>query len=427
MIPRYGRCWLLLFLLLVAGTPAPAGERGEKGALVEDRVAAGGKGDFLEAHHLVLQGSNQQIGLALARLARDRHGVEPMPSSDPLRTRVQRHYFEKNYPILIERMQGVAECYGKSLSDDHLNFSLLMYSQVRPGCSVVYYPPAMTARGTGIVSRYYDFTTGTMRGTRPAAGELPATARPYVIEMHPDKGYASVALCAYDLLSGALDGMNSEGLTVALLADDELHAKYAMEPTGEIAVGLGALQMQRFLLDTCATVEEAMEALLSTKQYYEFLSVHYLIADRQGKAFIWEYSQAHNREYIIENPGQALITTNFSLHRYGKKNLPPSAEEARKICGRYCALAGRIAEQPEKVTVERIKQTHQLVEASGGSFLGRPSNRTLWHTLYFPEERKLQVSFYLRDEPDPAKNGKPRIVRSKYVNFDLSSSRTARK
>jgi hypothetical protein len=245
--------------------------------------------------------------------------------------------------------------------------------------------------------------------------------------MHPDKSYASVALCAYDLLSGVLDGMNSEGLTVALLADDELHSKFPMEPTGDSAVGVGALQMQRFLLDTCATAEEAKEALLSTKQYYEFLSVHYLIADRQGKAFVWEYSQAHNREYILENPGHPLITTNFSLHRYGKKNVPPSADEVKKVCGRYCALAGRIAELPGKVSVEQIKKTHQLVEATGGSFLGRPPNRTLWHCLYLPEERKLQVSFYLRDELDPAGNGKRRIVRSPYIDFDLSSALPARK
>src|SRR5262249_33869737 len=156
---------------------------------------------------------------------------------------------------------------------------------------------ALTADGYGILSRDYDFTTGTMRGTRPRRGELAATARPYLIEMHPDKGYASLAMHAYDLLSGTLDGINSEGLTVALLADDELHSKYPMEPALDGGVGLGVLQMQRHLLDTCANVDDAKAALLSSKQYYEFLSVHYLIADRHGNAFVWEHSQAHNREY----------------------------------------------------------------------------------------------------------------------------------
>ena len=49
--------------------------------------------------------------------------------------------------------------------------------------------------------------------------------------------------------------------------------------------------MLRMLLDTCATVAQAKEALLMTKQYYYAVPVHYLIADRHGEAFVWECSQ----------------------------------------------------------------------------------------------------------------------------------------
>ena len=94
-----------------------------------------------------------------------------------------------------------------------------------------------------------------------------------------------------------LDGINSEGLTVALLGDDETVEKYSREPAGLDAAGLGELQMPRLLLDTCATAEEAKEALLMTKKSYSFNPVHYLVADRHGKGFVWEYSQHRNREY----------------------------------------------------------------------------------------------------------------------------------
>src|SRR5206468_9224031 len=107
----------------------------------------------------------------------------------------------------------------------------------------------VTATGTGVVSRNYDFTTGTLEGKRPAKGELAATARPYVVEIYPDRGYASLAVYSYDLLSGVLDGVNSEGLTVALLADDETVEKYSMEPAGFDAAGLGEVQTLRMLLD----------------------------------------------------------------------------------------------------------------------------------------------------------------------------------
>jgi hypothetical protein len=244
--------------------------------------------------------------------------------------------------------------------------------------------------------------------------------------MHPDHGYASVAVCAYDLLSGVLDGINSEGLTVALLADDELTLRYKMEPAGSAGVGLGALQMLRMLLDTCATVEDAKEALLLTKQYYEIVSVHYIIADRHGKSFVWEYSHAHNREFIVENPGQPLITTNFSLHSRLKEGKPPSAEAARGVCPRYCKLSERLNDHDGKLTVDYIKETHKLVDATAGSVKSssRAPNRTLWHALYFPEQRKMQVSFYLKDVDDPDHPGKSKIVRSDYVEFALQESQT---
>jgi hypothetical protein len=396
-----------------------------KSALQQDEVVAGSDKDFLLVRHVVLLGSNEAIGRELAEIARQRHQGSPLSSQDPFRTRVQRRYIEKHYPALHERMRGVAAAFGRQLDDDAWNFSGLGLVPLGLGCSVIHLPPNRTASGSSVVSRDYDFSTGTLQGTWPKRGELPATARPYLIEMYPERGYASLAVYAYDLVSGVLDGINSEGLTVALLADDELLSKYPMEPAGTEGVGLGVLQVLRFLLDTCATVEEAKEALLLTKQYYEFVPVHYLVADRYGKAFVWEYSQAHNKEYIVENSGQPLITTNFSLHRYLEANKPPSIKRAEKICPRYCALAERLVGHEGKLSVDFVKETHKLVDATRPSAKDapRPPGRTLWHALYFPEERKMQVSFYLRDAADPDQPDKVRIVRSDYREFSLRSAK----
>jgi predicted choloylglycine hydrolase len=396
-----------------------------KSAIMQDRVVAGSQRNFMEVRHLVLRGTNQEIGQALATIARDRYQSKPVPSTDRLRTRAQRRYIERSYPILFDRMRGVAAAFGKPVDDDGFNMSGLWYPMdLKAGCSVVYYPPAVTATGTGVVSRNYDFTTGTLRGTRPAKGELASTARPYVVEMYPDRGYASLAISSYDLLSGVLDGVNSEGLTVALLADDETVQKFSMEPDGIDAVGAGEVQMPRLLLDTCATAEEAKEALLMTKKLYSFNPVHYLVADRHGKAFVWEYSQHRNREYFIENPDKPLITTNFSLHRYLVDKGPPPAAKVKDVCPRYCALAERLAKQPGKPTVEFIKEAHKAADMVAASVSTRAPNRTLWHALYFPSERKLQVSFYLRDELDPTCKDQTRIVRSDYLDFTLDEAKS---
>jgi hypothetical protein len=411
-----------LFVFAISATPTAAQDKpAAKGSLLKDEVVAGGPKDFMEVRHIVLKGTNEEIGHALGKLAAERFKTRPIPAEDPLRVRVQRKYIEKNDPILFERMRGVAASFGEKLANDQLNFTCLPYLfDMQFGCSVVHFPPSVTADKTGIVSRNYDFTTGTVMGKKPAAGQLPCTARPYIVEMHPDRGYASLALYSYDLLNGVLDGINSEGLTVALLADDETLNKYGMEPAGFEGVGLGVVQMQRLLLDTCATVEEAKEALLMTKQYYDFVPVHFLVADRHGKSFVWEYSQAHNKEYIIENPGKPLVTTNFSLHRHMQGKFPPSAGDAKNVCPRYCAICDSLASHPDKLTLDLIKETHKKADILQPSpkDAARAPTRTLWHALYVPEERSMQISFYLRDEKE---GDKLRIARTDYREFLLKT------
>src|SRR5262249_4168603 len=259
-------------------------------------------------------------------------------------TRMQRQYIAKNYPVLLDRMRGIAAAFGQRVEDDRWNWCQLGFADLRAGCSVMYLPPRATTFGSGVVSRDYDFTTGAISFGFLQPGQLRPTSRPYIMELHPDRGYASIALVSYDLLSGVLDGLNSEGLTVTLAMDDEVFQKSAIDPTRGPAVGLGELETLRFLLDTCGNVAQAEEALLQTKQYYAFVPVHYLIADRFGNAFIWEYSTDHNKEYILENPSQPLVMTNFTLNKRLNQGRPPSVEQARAVCRRYCTLTEQLAQ-----------------------------------------------------------------------------------
>ena len=91
-----------------------------------------------------------------------------------MRTRSRRRYIETNYPILHDRMRGVAAAFGKRLDDDAWNFNTLDYLLgPPPGCSVVYYPPGVTADGEGVVSRNFDYGTGTDLDKWPEPAELP--------------------------------------------------------------------------------------------------------------------------------------------------------------------------------------------------------------------------------------------------------------
>src|SRR5262245_11146774 len=88
----------LILGILLSVTPTlaqPQTSTGPKGAAIRDQVVAGGPKDFMEVRHLVLRGSNEEIGRALATIARQQFEVKPQPSMERLRTRVQRKYIEK--------------------------------------------------------------------------------------------------------------------------------------------------------------------------------------------------------------------------------------------------------------------------------------------------------------------------------------------
>src|SRR5947208_11733951 len=153
---RFG---LAVFLILPAAVPDALGQDSPRGVIRQDRVIAGSSKDSLEVRHLVLRGTNEEIGRALAEFAKERYQAKAEPSRDRLRTGAQRRYIEKNFPILHERMRGVAAAFEQRLEDDTYNHSGLDFSELRAGCSVFYLPPKCTAQGTGSVSRDFNFTT----------------------------------------------------------------------------------------------------------------------------------------------------------------------------------------------------------------------------------------------------------------------------
>lgn len=371
--------------------------------------------DFLEIRHLVLRGSNYEIGKKLGQIAKERHGIEKLPAEDLLQTQCQRMYLEKNYPIFFERMKGVADAYNSKVREGLIDFSILGEAMLGTGCSAVYYPPSSTASGHGIISRNLDFYV---------PSSIPALSKPYIIEMYPNEGYPSISILSFQLLGEALEGINSEGLTVIHLADDESPEKYHMEPTYCNAVGLNELKSIQLLLDTCATVADAKEALLTNKHFYMFKPIHLLIADRFGNSFIWEYSHAHNKEYIIDGKDKPQIITNFLVHSYESTNEIPTVSD-EKICpyNRYRVLNTAVEQHEEKITIEFAKDTNALAFIEKSSFKNPPDIpvRTILQSIYDIDNRSLEVSFYLRDRVRKNKEEDKESTRSSYFRFSLES------
>lgn len=366
---------------------------------------------FMTVRHLYIKGTNFEIGRQLAILARDELSVRKMAWTDPLMTRAQKKFMEQNWPAHFARMQAAADVFGCDLDDDSIDFSFLAYDWGVPGCSCVFYPAASTMDGHNILSRNFDFTTSNHVDfpigfstidvpidAKSAAAKRPYAGRPFVMETHPDGGYATLGMCAFDLLGSLTDGMNSEGLAVALLNDSETMSGASFEPFGKNGVGLNETQVPRFLLENCADVEEAIIALLTTKQYYINGPCHYLVCDRSGRAFVWEYSSVRNKHHIMDCGDKPLAVTNHLLHSKVSGDL----EILENSVGRLSRLNEMINRTDGRFTRDRIREINKCVEATDSIGRGQYVSathpaRTLWYGFYDLDALTVEFNYYLND------------------------------
>jgi len=360
----------------------------------------GGERDFLTVRHLRASGSQREIGRALAAAADEVHGAAAAPRAvrDETVERARRAWFGTHHPAHLERMAGVADHFGIDPADATVALDWLGTYDLPAGCSVAFYPGVGTKDGHGLLSRNFDFPTATLTeivGLPPLPDERPLAADPWIVELHPDDGYASIAVGIMDVM-GAMDGVNEAGLSVALLADNETPEP---EPTGSPQVGLAEQQVVRYLLDRCADVDEAKEALLIAKHYYFFTPCHFLVADRYGRAFVWEHSPRRNREAVVDqDPGSSgrLVCTNHLLHRWpDPAQLPDDSGPIGTAAFTYRRWRTLTSAMSDGAVVDRDAIREQFAAVR---FVAPVQEaRTFWHAIYDVDDASCQITFYRHD------------------------------
>ena len=96
--------------------------------------------NYIEVRHIVLKGTNEEIGKAMGEISKEDYHVKPSRYADHIYAKVHLACMQKYYPALYERMKGAAKAYGVSIDSTGLDFSILPYDSGSLGCSVVYFP-----------------------------------------------------------------------------------------------------------------------------------------------------------------------------------------------------------------------------------------------------------------------------------------------
>lgn len=427
---------LFIFLLFLSVLVCRPGIRAEQTVLCsgggselqfsENVVLPKGEGEFVTVRHILIRGSNGAIGKKLAEIARERYRVGLAKNPDPVYGKARLSYLERNYPILLERMRGVAAAYGVDLADGQYDLSSLPYNFGPPtSCSMICFPGSTTETGHGLIVRSMDYSNGTlseMLGREPYPGEKDIFSEPYVMEVYPDQGYASLYMSCADLLSGSWDGINSEGLCVFGLVDRG-RPKNTVLTTGSRVIGLHPPQVMRLVLDTCANVEEAKLAMLENRIYDLAQGIHYLVADRHGHSFIFEVNHLDQRAYITDNRGKVQVLTNSPVWA-----LPPPEKYPKKFDDeydsllRYQVLENLVKQHTGKYTLDfMVKANERVFPRKVTNQLGGPSMtlRPVWQVVYDQTDVAMKIRFWLKDGKSDAE-GRAELIMSDWFDFSLS-------
>ena len=385
-----------------------------------------GKDSYQSVRHIVIRGTNEEIGKALGDIAQKEYGILRLVQyPDAVYARAADLYMKASAPILRERAQGVAAAYNEKYEDSLSVFSELVYDAGPWGCSSVYYPPAHTTDGSGLLGHNMDYPLCSINKLlkRPEENAPPMFTRNYVIELYPDRGYASIGVGTGDLLS-VVSGMNEKGLVAVLHTDN--YTAINTDPKPDISGLIFPTQVLRHVLENCQTVDEAKTAILNQKLSLTFEPAHLLIADASGRSITAEINPKNFRVEFTENSGKPQPFTNHPLYRFtAPATVPkyaPFAED--NTCARFNALTELLSKK-EKFSAEEVIANQDKVKArwnNPGRGMANPSipNRTIWTDLYDQKAGTLKVRFYLKDGPvDPATGDPQDLVWSELFTFQL--------
>lgn len=188
-------------------------------------------------------------------------------------------------------------------------------------------------------------------------------------------------------------GINEAGLAVHLLECEDV--EYPQPPPD--LPQLIELQWLQYVLDTCASVDEATATLERIGLARSFFGLHFALADPLGVAFVTPTADGH--EVTRSAPGPAALSnTPLSVALADARGEPVDGN--RESLRRFRTLRAHAdAHRADLDAVEYAFAGLELVARRPGALvrivsalLGRPRGVTVWQTVFVPAERRLELS-----------------------------------
>lgn len=288
------------------------------------------------------------------------------------------------YPPHLEKARGIAAAYGMSLADVDLRsleyefesklwWDLFKYTQFNDltkfsgpatNCSVLSY--YLESEKKHLVGRNFD---------------NPADRPVFLVASSLDGVYRTIGDSVYQLHQWMPDGINEKGLFVgvASVVDPPKYAAWQDTAAYPDKPSIQAVHLLRIILDSCATVDEALELIRKVNVWFPVEMNHFMIADSQGHSVIVEFDQNKN-PLAFHRQSPFLVLTNTALQE--------GTAYAYNTCWRYKTATDLLS--------KGISGLGSLATVVGAVQFRSGPTRTLWSLLADLSGKEFLVA-YLAD------------------------------
>ncbi|AQU78697.1 acyl-CoA--6-aminopenicillanic acid acyltransferase [Planococcus faecalis] len=257
--------------------------------------------------------------------------------------------YSKFAPRIWHELMGLQESLGLPMEEVLRDFGGYRIDAMPSGCSIV--------TGTDFMVRNYDFHPQTYEGR-------------FSLFQPDDGGYATIGPTSR--IIGRMDGMNEKGLAMG----------YNFTHRKKPGDGFVCYLIGRIILETCATIEEAVELL---KQLPHRGSFSYIVTDTSGRTRIIEASP-RSVDVRISN----ACTNHFEIQQHENRNYLKDSFDRLEVI-----------QSQQSQTADALKAFRLFNDTGKGVFskLYKSWAGTIHTSLYLPKDKEVWFALGGNQQP----------------------------
>lgn len=342
---------------------------------------------------VTVTGSHRDLGFIEGTVAREAGIPLPLVQEEERQRNTKIiDFYRAVYPPHLEKVRGTAEAYGMTLEDVSLEAMERGFYD-RFGTEGY---DAETTAGSGFPKNVgscsvIGISVTDESDTIPLVGRNLDTYNitGFLVHSRMDGVYASVAMSGESFHDYVVDGINEKGLFIgemSILDPDYTRANLSREYPEKPSVYM--MRMMRIVLDTCATVEEAVSLFERVPVWFTHDLWHFFLADSSGSRCVIEYTK-DGAVAVVQGSGDYLLSTNTPLveDRAVLLHCPRWLVAEKALSGGKVLTKDDLVRLMGVISVSRRNPwLEQVVPISYLDTL-----RTVWTTVYNLRDRTMEL------------------------------------